>query len=61
MGWRHHTDPGPDGVVHVWPESDVREHVLVNGPCWCEAGVEFYPSGNVLVVHRDELDRCGIA
>lgn len=64
MGWRTHTELGPDRTVHTWPEDDVQEHLTepdCKTFCWCDPEVLVFDNGNLQVVHRDALDRLELA
>lgn len=59
MGWLGHVELSDQGTVHVWPEHE--DHVTHGGePCWCSPDSEFFANGNVMIVHRDELDRLNL-
>lgn len=58
--WRTHNEV-VDGVVHVWPTLDTREHETDGDACWCDPDFEVYPNARFLVSHRDELDRLALA
>jgi hypothetical protein len=61
MGWRSQEEIGPDRTIHIWPEYEEGHVVDGSAACPCRPDPEFYENGNIMVVHRDELDRLEIA
>ena len=37
LGWSHWE--APNGIVHIMPERDSREHIF-NTECWCKPSLE---------------------
>lgn len=51
MKWKRDVNAQSDGTVHVWPESEEREHVLHGTGCECSPQVKQYAAA-ILVVHH---------
>lgn len=52
MTWRVHDVAGPDGLLHVWPEQDLADHLLDGAGCVCGPFLEEQPNGAVVAVHH---------
>jgi len=52
--WRCSGEVQEDGTVHVWPNVDIKEHVLIGRLCWCDPEIIKVGDGScaVVVSHR---------